>query len=224
MPVKGRETHRNARRNCRAGAPKRANHALLSPPYSLLATCPIRGSSPPQATHGAIAVRARPSAPTTHCFLLPTLYSLLKKYSCPFVSIRGSIICPFVVFVVFVVSFLNVRTAQLPCGRARARQPRTTFYPLLPTLLKKIFVVHSCPFVVLLSALSWFSWFSWFPSSMYARQFLPCSTEAHCIVSTHYFLPSPPYSLLALCYTKCLDCNLLNPCPPPFISKHTAAR
>ena len=140
-------------------------------------------------------MRARPSAPTTHCFLLPTRYSLLvpfvvhlhlrqrtaqlpcgrararqprttfypllptllkKNIRGPFVSIRGSIICPFVVFVVFVVSFLNVRTAQLSCGRARARQPRTTFYPLLPTLLKKnirgpfVSIRGSiiCPFVV----------------------------------------------------------------------------
>ena len=28
-----------------------------------------------------------------------------------------------------------------------------------------------------------------------ARQFLPCSTDAHCKVTTHYFLPSSPYSL-----------------------------
>ena len=134
-------------------------------------------------------MRARPSAPTTHCFLLPTLYSLLvpfvvhlhlrqrtaqlpcgrararqprttfypllppplkKDIRGPFVSIRGSIICP------FVVSSHNVRTAQLPCGRARARQPRTTFYPLLPPPLKKdirgpfVSIRGSiiCPFVV----------------------------------------------------------------------------
>ena len=141
-------------------------------------------------------MRARPSAPTTHCFLLPTLYSLLvpfvvhlhlrqrtaqlpcgrararqprttfypllptlfkKNIRGPFVSIiRGSIICPFVVFVVFVVSFLNVRTAILPCGRARARQPRTAFSSLLPTLFKKdirgpfVSIRGSiiCPFVV----------------------------------------------------------------------------
>ena len=35
-------THRDARRNRRAGAPKRAIHALPSPPSSLLSTCPIR--------------------------------------------------------------------------------------------------------------------------------------------------------------------------------------
>ena len=38
----------------------------------------------------------------------------------PFVSIRGSIIPPFVYFVYFVVhSLLNVRTAEWPCGRAQ---------------------------------------------------------------------------------------------------------
>ena len=79
-------------------------------------------------------MRARPSAPTTHCFLLPTLYSLLV---------------PFVVHL-----HLRQRTAELPCGRAQARQPRTTFYPLLPTLFKKRYSWSIrgsiiCPFVVL---------------------------------------------------------------------------
>ena len=32
-------------------------------------------------------------------------------------------------------------------------------------------------------------------STLYRTAILPCSTEAHCKVSTHYFLPSPPYSL-----------------------------
>ena len=50
-------------------------------------------------------------------------------YSCPFVSISGSIIPP---FVLFVVPNLNGRTVELPCGCAHARHPRTTFYPLLP--------------------------------------------------------------------------------------------
>ena len=112
-------------------------------------------------------MRARPSAPTTHCFLLPTLYSLLV---------------PFVVHL-----HLRQRTAELPCGRAQARQPRTTFYPLLPTLFKKRYSWSIrgsiiCPFVV---------------SFLNVRTAeLPRSTEAHCIVTTHYFLPSPPYSLL----------------------------
>ena len=87
--AEGREKHRDARRNCRAGAPERANHAPPSPLSSLISTCPI----------------------------------------------RGSIIPPFVYFVYFVVHpLLNVRTAELPCGRARARQPRTAFSLLLPIL------------------------------------------------------------------------------------------
>ena len=118
-------------------------------------------------------MRARPSAPTTHCFLLPTRYSLLV---------------PFVVHL-----HLRQRTAQLPCRRARARQPRTTFYPLLPTLFKKNIRVHSCPFVVLLSALSWFSWFSWFPSSMYARH----DCRAGAPERANHALPSTLFSLLS---------------------------
>ena len=54
-------------------------------------------------------------------------------------------------------TFSNGRTAALPCGRAHARHPRTTFSSLLPS---------------------------------------PYPTEAHCIVSTHYLLLPPPYSLL----------------------------
>ena len=85
--VEGRKTHRDARRNRRAGAPKRA---------------------------------------TTHYLLLPTLYFLLA---------------PFVVHL-----HLRRRAAESPCGRAQARQPRTTFFSLLSTLYEKIFVsirVHS---------------------------------------------------------------------------------
>ena len=58
-------TSGNARHNCRAGAPERANHALPSTLFSLL--------------------------------------SLKKDIPGPFVSIRGSIIPPFVPFVLFVV-------------------------------------------------------------------------------------------------------------------------
>ena len=77
--------------------------------------------------HGGNDVRG---APATHYFL-----PYEKIFRVPFVSIRGSIIPPFVYFVYFVVhSLLNVRTAEWPCGRAHARQPRTTFYLLLPTL------------------------------------------------------------------------------------------
>ena len=74
-----------------------------------------------------MAVLARPRAPATHYFL-----SYEKTIRVPFVSIRGSIIPPFVYFVVH--SLLNVRAAEATRGRAHARHPRTTFYLLLPTL------------------------------------------------------------------------------------------
>ena len=60
---------------------------------------------------------------------------------------------------------------------ARARHPRTTFFPM-----KKLFVSHSCPFVVLLFHLSCISWF--IPSSTYARRKRRAGAP-----STHYFLP-----------------------------------
>ena len=60
---------------------------------------------------------------TTHFSLLSSPYSLL---SCPFVSIRGSIIPPFVLFALFVVSSSSMD------GRAQARQPRTALSSLLP--------------------------------------------------------------------------------------------
>ena len=78
----------------RAQAPT-THYFLLPPLYSLLAPfVSIRGSKmffvffvvfvvsflPPQATRGGIAVRARPSAPTTHYLLLPTLSSLLMLF------------------------------------------------------------------------------------------------------------------------------------------------
>ena len=31
---------------------------------------------------------------------------------------------------------------------------------------------------------------------------MPCSTDAHCIVATHYLLPSPPFSLLTPCEAR----------------------
>ena len=192
MPVKGRETHRNARRNCRASAPKRANRALLSPPYSLLATCPIRGSSPPQATHGAIAVRARPSAPTTHYLLPSPPYSLLKKYSWSIrVHYSWFYYLPFRGFRGFR-GFLPQCTHGDSAVQARPSAPTT--HCLLPSspysLLKKIFVVHSCPFVVLLSALSWF------PSLMYARHNCRAQRKptAKCPRTTFYLLLPTLYS------------------------------
>ena len=103
-------------------------------------------------------------------------------YSCPFVSLCGSIIPPFVPFVLFVVlngpfvslrvhswfyyspfrafrafrgsTLLNGRVAELPRGRAHARHPRTTFFSLLP---------------------------------------FPYLSEAHCKVPTHYLLLSTLY-------------------------------
>ena len=119
----------------------------------------------------SVSGRAQARQPRTAFY--PLLPSPLKKdIRVPFVSIRGSIIPPFVFFVCFVVhSRLNVRTAILPCGRAQARQPRTTFYLLLPTPYEELFVSHSCPFVVLLFHLSCISCISWFiPSLTYARR------------------------------------------------------
>ena len=92
-------------------------------------------------------------------------------------------------------------TARQFCRAQRtptAKCPRTTFSPLLPTLYKKIFVVHSCPFVVLPSSpcsLLTISCVSWFHSTQATRG----GTAARARPSaptTHYFLPSPPYSLL----------------------------
>ena len=75
------------------------------------------------------ACETRPSAPATHFFL-----PYEKIIRVPFVSIRGSIIPPFVYFVYFVVhSLLNVRAAEATRGRAQARHPRTTFFSLLPS-------------------------------------------------------------------------------------------
>ena len=68
---------------------------------------------------------------------------LFVSHSCPFVVL---LFHTFVYFVYFVVhSLLNVRAAEATRGRAQARHPRTTFFPM-----KKLFVSHSCPFVVLL--------------------------------------------------------------------------
>ncbi len=91
-------------------------------------------------------------------------------------------------------SLLNGRTADLPRGRAHARHPRTAFSSLFPMK-------------------NWHSWFSLLNGRVaelprgraHARHprttfssLLPVSypTEAHCIVSTHYLLLPPPYSLL----------------------------
>ena len=89
------------------------------------------------AEHGDSAVRARPSAPTTHYLLL--LFSLLFPYFgfsllfFSYFSYNNDWATPCCAYFVFFVvhPLLIVRAEELPCGRARARQPRTTFYPLL---------------------------------------------------------------------------------------------
>ena len=129
--------------------------------------------------------KRRAGAPSTHYFL-----PYEKTIRVPFVSIRGSIIPPFVYFVYFVVhSLLNVRAAEATRGRAQARQPRTTFFPM-----KKLFVSHSCPFVVLLFHLSCISCISWFiPSSTYARR----KRRAGAPTRASHALPSTFFSLLS---------------------------
>ena len=100
------------------------------------------------------------------------------------------------------VPLLNGCAAELPCGRAHARHPRTTFSFLLPP---PYFRVHSCPLVVLLLSLSCFSCFSWFPTSMdgRARARHPRTTfsillpSPYLRPSTHYPLLSSPSSLLS---------------------------
>ena len=82
VSISGSFPSMDARRNCRAGALERAIHALPSPFSSLLPTLEA---------HCKVS---------THYFLLSSPSSLL---SCPFVSISGSIIIPFVLFVLFVV-------------------------------------------------------------------------------------------------------------------------
>ena len=67
------------------GAPKRASHALLSPPSSLI---PTLTGAPKRASHALLSLpssliptlQARPSAPATHCFLFPHPFSL--PYRC----------------------------------------------------------------------------------------------------------------------------------------------
>ena len=93
-------THRDARRNHRAGAPKRANHALLSSPFSLFPmnnySCPIRvhswfyylpfrvfrvfrGFLPPTSGNARRICRAGALKRASHA-LLSTFFSLLSTY------------------------------------------------------------------------------------------------------------------------------------------------
>ena len=149
VPIRGQSgiytgTHGDSAVRARPSAPT-THYLLPSSPSSLekstglpLSTAkiavPIRGQSGIYTgTHGGTAVRAHPSAPYTHFFLpYEELFVSIRVHSCPFVVL---LFPPFVYFVCFVVhSLLNERTAQLPCGRAQARHPRTTFYLLLPTL------------------------------------------------------------------------------------------
>ena len=48
----------------------------------------LEGRDSHRATRGGIAVRARPSAPTTHYFLLPTLSSLLMPVLYPVYTLQ----------------------------------------------------------------------------------------------------------------------------------------
>ena len=114
-----------------------------------------------------------------------------RRYSCPFVSISGSITLPFVLFVLFVVpsslteAHCKVSTHYLLLSspsslllKPTAKCPRTTFSFLLPL---PYFRVHSCPLVVL--SLQWTRG----GIAVRARSSAP---------STHYPLLSSPSSLL----------------------------
>ena len=128
---------RDAWRNRRAGAPKRAIHALPSPFFSLLpslvAHCKV-------STHyillsSPFSLLWKPTAKcprTTFSFLLPTPY--FRVHSCPLVVLLLSLSCiscfswspPSLLL-------LRGRVAEPPRGRAQARHPRTTFSFLLPS-------------------------------------------------------------------------------------------
>ena len=99
---------------------------------------------------------------------------------------------------------LNGRTADLPCGRAHARHPRTAFSSLLPIPYEKL------AFVVLPTRMdAWQNCRAGAPTrAIHAlpsppSSLLPVSypTEAHCIVSTHYLLLPIPYSLFPIPYS-----------------------
>ena len=79
-------------------------------------------------------------------------------------------------------SLLKRRTATLPCGRARARQPRTPPSPLLPTLYSNGRPLQSGHAL------------SSSPSSL-----LPTLQARPSAPATHFSLPSSPYSLLETC-------------------------
>ena len=168
------------------------------------------------AEHGDSAVRVRPSAPATHCFLPSSPFSLEKSSGLPLsaakiaVPVRGQREKPHR-------DARRNRRAGAP-KRANHALPSSPFFPtfslfwLFPTCFFPIFpiiTVGKRP----VARISCFSWF--IPSSLYARRncragapmrashallstlfsLLP-TLDAHCKVTTHYFLPSPPYSLL----------------------------
>ena len=54
------------------------------------------------------------------------------------------------------------------------------------------------------------------PSLHLTARHLPCSKEAHCKVSTHYLLPSPPSSLLWKPTAKCPRTTFSPLLPPPY--------
>ena len=119
-----------------------------------------------QGLHGDSAVRARPRAPTTHS-PLPSSPSSLEKSSVRPLSAAGAAPGRGRRRAGRGQRRIHTGIARRFCRarRAHARQPRTTFFPLLPS---------------------------------------PYLTDAHCIVSTHYLLPSPPSSLLILDYSTLL--------------------
>ena len=159
-------------------------------------------------THGGSAVRARPRAPSTHCLLLPIPYEELAfvvlptqmdarrlcRAGAPARAIHALPSPPSS----HLPPFSNGRTAALPCGRARARHPRTTFSSLFS--MKNW---HSWPIRVH----SWFSLLKWTHGGSAARArprapsthylllpppcFLPDGSPLHSV----HALPSPPSSL-----------------------------
>ena len=137
------------------GAPKRAIHALPSSLSSLLPT-PYPTGSPLHSDHALFPTffsllstsyfgrtaelprGARPSAPSTHYPLPSSPYSLLPtldaRQNCRAGAPTRANHALFPTFFSLLSTSYFGRTAELPCGRAHARHPRTTLSPLLPTL------------------------------------------------------------------------------------------
>ena len=142
----------------------------------------VRRQKNTQATRGGIAVRARPSAPTTH-YLYPLFPPPLKKstglpLSTAKIAVRLEGRAGFT---------HRRRAAESPCGRAQAHQPRTTFFSLLSTL----YLPHS--------------WFYYLPFRVFRvfRGFLPPTSgdarrnrRAGAPKRANHALPSSPYPLI----------------------------